>query len=411
MIKFVLFVQKVHEFKGAEKVITQLLPFGPHLICVDDNTLRAWEIKTEEMTITLPFNVSTFAISCLIHPATYINKVLLGSAQGSLQLWNIRKLECIYTFNGWGHEVTHLCQAPAVDIVAIGLISGSIFIHNLKSDSTLIKFKQEFGCITDLSFRTDGEPFLVSSSSEGHLAIWDLEKKKLTAQMRNIHQDTISGCNFVHNEPLLVTNSNDNSLKVWCFDQTDLTGRILYQREGHRLPPTRIRFHGSKGQYILSAGCDSTLRMFSIYSERLNRNLGTASFQRKSAKRHGIQNDPYKMPPITEFTVETTREKEWDNIAAVHQRTDITTTWSFDKCKMGEHKLLNKRFRGMRNVVANVSQNVTHLLYLLIEYYYYWFSVALCQVAEILSLLATTLDILIGSIFNQEFIELHMGTN
>lgn len=45
------------------------------------------------------------------------------------------------------------------------------------------------------------------------------------------------------------------------------------------------------------------------------------------------------MPAITEFTTETTREKEWDNIAAIHTGLPLVTSWSFDKCKMGELKL------------------------------------------------------------------------
>ena len=31
-----------------------------------------------------------FAAVHLLHPATYLNKVLVGGADGSLQLWNIR---------------------------------------------------------------------------------------------------------------------------------------------------------------------------------------------------------------------------------------------------------------------------------------------------------------------------------
>ena len=54
--------------------------------------------------------------------------------------------------------------------------------------------------------------------------------------------------------------------------------------------------------------------------------------------------DPLIMPPITQFTSETTREKEWDNIAAVHAGIVQVTTWSFHKSKMGELKLIPKQF-------------------------------------------------------------------
>lgn len=50
------------------------------------------------------------------------------------------------------------------------------------------------------------------------------------------------------------------------------------------------------------------------------------------------------MPPIIEFTTELTREKEWDNIAAIHAGIIHTTTWSFHKNRMGEHCLIPEQF-------------------------------------------------------------------
>lgn len=50
------------------------------------------------------------------------------------------------------------------------------------------------------------------------------------------------------------------------------------------------------------------------------------------------------MPPIVEFTSDTTREKEWDNIAAIHTGIIQTTTWTFDKNRMGQHRLVPQQF-------------------------------------------------------------------
>lgn len=51
------------------------------------------------------------------------------------------------------------------------------------------------------------------------------------------------------------------------------------------------------------------------------------------------------MPPIIQFCSETIREKEWDNIAAIHDGLPMVTTWSYDKVKMGDLKLLPERFQ------------------------------------------------------------------
>lgn len=51
-------------------------------------------------------------------------------------------------------EFFHFLQAPAVDVVAVGLVSGHIIVHNIKFDETLMKFQQDWGPITAISFRT-----------------------------------------------------------------------------------------------------------------------------------------------------------------------------------------------------------------------------------------------------------------
>lgn len=87
---------------------------------------------------------------CLLPPLFYccnystllVLQVLLGSRQGSLQLWNLHKGKLIYTFLGWNSPVTVLEQAPAVDVVAVGLEDGRTVLHNLKYDETVMTFMQ-----------------------------------------------------------------------------------------------------------------------------------------------------------------------------------------------------------------------------------------------------------------------------
>lgn len=48
-----------------------------------------------------------------------------------------------------------------MDVVAVGLVSGHIIVHNIKYDETLMKFQQDWGPITAISFRTGKSWFLV----------------------------------------------------------------------------------------------------------------------------------------------------------------------------------------------------------------------------------------------------------
>ncbi|XP_043269880.1 WD repeat-containing protein 36 [Venturia canescens] len=343
-----------HTYKGHDCPVHLLLPFGAHLISVDENSnIKIWDIKTEEIFLELNFGNEIFKITTILHPNTYINKILLGSEQGSLQLWNIKTTKVIYTFKGWSSPITALEQAPALDVAAIGLANGRIKLHNLRMDETIFELIQDWGFVTSISFRTDGNPIMATGTMAGHVLFWNLEERRIESQITSAHFAAIAGLKCLPNEPLVVSSSPDNSLKLWIFDQTDGGARLLRIREGHAEPPTSVRFYGADGHNILTAGRDSSLRIFSTITETFNKSLGRASFNRKSSKKKGrLIEDPMIMPPIVELAAETTREKEWDNIAAAHLGLGVVTTWSYDKLKMGEHKLITEYIRNHKNATA-----------------------------------------------------------
>jgi U3 small nucleolar RNA-associated protein 21 len=116
-----------HTYRGHTKPIHFMLPFGPYLISIDtDNYFKVWDIKEETVHLELTFDIVQFQITAIVHPSTYINKILLGSEQGTLQLWNINTSKLIYSFKGWNVGISCLEQAPALDVIAIGLYNGRI---------------------------------------------------------------------------------------------------------------------------------------------------------------------------------------------------------------------------------------------------------------------------------------------
>ncbi|KAJ8674862.1 hypothetical protein QAD02_010648 [Eretmocerus hayati] len=343
-----------HTYAAHECQVHILMPFGPHLISVDDDSnLKIWDIKTEEVVAESSFKNSVFKVTSLMHPSTYINKILLGSEQGKMQLWNIKVMKMIYSFEGWDCMINVIEQAPAVDVVAVGLADGRIILHNLKMDKTVFQVVQDWGLVTSISFRTDGHTIMATGTLQGHIVLWNLEQRKIESQILSAHFGAVSGLKCLPNEPLIVTSSPDNTMKLWIFDLADGAGRLLRIREGHADPPAIIRFYGDDGHNILSAGGDSSLRIFNTQTEIFNKSLGRASYNRKSSKKKGrTVDDPLIMPPITNFVAEKSREKDYDNIAATHLGLGVVTTWSYDKLKMGEHKLLPEKFKFDMNVTA-----------------------------------------------------------
>ncbi|CAH0553974.1 unnamed protein product [Brassicogethes aeneus] len=351
-----------HTYSGHKKPVHLMIPFGVHLISVDEGScVKVWDIKAESVFLELTFSNKEFQITALLHPSTYINKVLFASDSGGMQLWNLSKCKLVHNFKGWQGSITCLEQAPALDVVAVGLNTGRIILHNLKYDETIMEFTQDWGLVTSISFRSDGQPIMATGSATGHIVFWDLEERKVASQLLAAHDGAVTGMKCLPNEPLILTSSPDNTLKLWIFDMTDGGARLLRIREGHSAPPSFVRFHGSNGHNILSAASDSTLRIFNTQTEQFNKSLGKASYNRKISKKRGrAVEDPLKMPPIVQFTSETTREKEWDNVAAIHSGLTVVTTWSYDKVKMGDLKLIPERFQ-RKNKESNLEVAATSL--------------------------------------------------
>lgn len=96
---------------------------------------------------------NNFTASAMIHPSTYLNKLLIASTQGTMQIWNIRTNNMIYQFKSFGSPISCLVQSPVIDVVAIGLLDGTVLLYNIKMDEKIDSIRQD-DRVTAISFRT-----------------------------------------------------------------------------------------------------------------------------------------------------------------------------------------------------------------------------------------------------------------
>ena len=120
--------------EGEHGAIVSILRVGDYLITASqDGFVCVWNWFNRELIRTINIG-SNFIPTCLCHPNTYLNKILIGSSTGKLQLWNIRTGSLIMSFKGYSSGVTVIEQTPSVDVMAIGLENGTVDILNLKYD-------------------------------------------------------------------------------------------------------------------------------------------------------------------------------------------------------------------------------------------------------------------------------------
>lgn len=142
-----------------------MIVFGMHILALTDDGTRllAWSCENCELVANLEFT-KDFTATTLLHPSTYINKILIGSAQGSIQLWNISTRSLIYTFpyhklsdspasSQQGTAITCMVQSPAIDVIAIGFADGEIVVYDVKTDERLMRMWSEGGAVRSLAFR------------------------------------------------------------------------------------------------------------------------------------------------------------------------------------------------------------------------------------------------------------------
>lgn len=139
--------------------VNSLMVFGDYVISVDvDGNLFIWGFKgLDESNVPVGHILfgDKFTPTCMMHPDTYLNKVLIGSQEGGLQLWNVSTKKMLYEFKGWGSSVTSCVSSPALDVVAVGCVDGKIHVHNIRYDEEVVTFVHSMrGAVTSLSFST-----------------------------------------------------------------------------------------------------------------------------------------------------------------------------------------------------------------------------------------------------------------
>ncbi|RXH78501.1 hypothetical protein DVH24_002019 [Malus domestica] len=323
------------------KVISLLL-FGEHILSVDvEGNLFIWAFKGIEENLTPIGHVmldNNFSPSCIMHPDTYLNKIIIGSQEGSLQLWNISTKKKLYEFKGWNSSICSCVSSPALDVVAVGCADGNIHVHNIRYDEELVTFSHSArGAVTALSFSTDGQPLLASGGSSGIISIWNLEKRRLQSVIRDAHDGSILSLHFLVNEPVLMSSSSDNSIKMWIFDTIDGDPRLLRFRSGHSAPPRCIRFYAN-GRHILSAGQDRAFRLFSVMQDQQSRELSQHHIS-KRAKKLKMKEEEIKLKPVISFDCAEIRERDWCNVVTCHMDTAEAYVWRLQNFVLGEHIL------------------------------------------------------------------------
>ncbi|KAJ1024816.1 hypothetical protein NDA16_002856 [Ustilago loliicola] len=344
-----------------------LIVFGDTIVALssDGRSVFVWSIASTELIqrIDLPDN---FVASSLLHPATYLNKILVGSTDGQLALWNIRTGSLVHAYNSQqlrtaaagpnaaapSAAIVSLTQSPAVDVVAVGFADGHVLLHDVRLDESLFAIHANGGLSSgSVSFRSDGKQHSVAiATNSGNISIFDLEPAsgtgpssansgpRLTYSIQDAHDGAVGSIEFVPGQPLLISSGGDNSCKQWFFESASMPPRLLKGRSGHHQPPHLIRYYGEEGKEILSAGRDRSIRSISVVRDSRSHELSQGEVQKRS-NQLSVSVSSLKLPAASSLSFSLTRSRDWDDVLTTHQGRQFANTWTVRDKRMGKKPL------------------------------------------------------------------------
>lgn len=335
--------------------IAHLLTFGNYICAITtDQEMLVYDSVSQELHTQISLRKET-QVTCLLHPPTYLNKVVLGTADGRLEIWNLRTGNLIHRTEEFGGHITSIAAAPVIDVVAIGMLDGKIDLYHLRADEKMINLRQE-GRVTSISFRTDGVQVMATSNNTGDIAFWDLEKSKIAYVSRAAHMGSIASLRYLNGQPILLSSGADNAVREWIFDSIDGVPRLLRSRSGHHAPPTSISFYGDTSHFLLSASRDRSLRGFSLYSDAQTAELSQGAIQ-SAANKLNARVDELKLPEIIALASQSAREKDWDNVLTAHKDDSAARSWNWSKRRLGSHQLRTKDKTAVKSVAISACGN------------------------------------------------------
>ena len=288
------------------------------------------------------------SITCIAHPDTYINKVVLGNKRGKLLLLNIVTGRIVKVLGGTADdletndaEITFVQNSPALDVIAVGFSDGRCVLYDINKEQAIMTLPHDCK-VTCCAFNAQGnqddnDPLIVVCDVNGTITTWDLEKRRQRDLNQRAHDSEIISCYFFPGQPLLMTSAKDNSLKQWAYDQSDGSSRLLKFRCGHGKPPNLVSFYAD-GKRIFASGSDKSLRVWSTIQDQQSKELSQSRVASR-AKKLNIHEEELKLPTVSYVSWNELREYSWANIASCHEKENKVYTWRLGTGILGENVL------------------------------------------------------------------------
>ena len=174
-------------------------------------------------------------------------KIVTGSRDRTIKIWDARTLECIRTLRG--HSLSVLCLQYNDKLMVSGSSDNTIIVWDMQTYEVLGRlYGHTFG-VLDVCF---DDKYIISCSKDTTIRVWDLQKLALIGVIRG-HRSPVNAVQMHKGQ--VVSASGDGFVKLWDI----ATRECIRVFEGHQRGLACVQFDG---ETIVSGSNDKTIRIW-----------------------------------------------------------------------------------------------------------------------------------------------------
>ncbi len=247
-----------------------------------NNTIYIGHPKTGEILFTL--NTQN-PVTALEFAKTNANILISGSANGTINIWDINKKETIQRYIGHSKEIKDICFSPDEKLFASSSNDKTIRVWNIENGTCEHILTGHTGCVWKLYFENDTT--LYSASTDNSIRIWDLKTNKEVTQFNPSFGELSINKNYI------ATDTDENTIIL----RKKNSGDIIASLSGHKAFIFGIAF-SPDGSLLASASRDKTIRIWDTKAHKCLRVI-----------RHNNSINSITFSPTGQFLLSTSNDR------------------------------------------------------------------------------------------------------